>query len=51
MNVFEKLHINNRKVACIKDIEEFEEIDYKNVNFFLKKEVDKAWKFLVQACK
>jgi len=45
-NILEKLHLENRKISCIKDIEELEDIDYTQIDKYLEENRDMSWKFL-----
>lgn len=45
-NVLEKCSIQSRKIKCIKDLEELADIDYKQVNRHLEKEIRRSEAFL-----
>lgn len=48
-NILEKVHMNSRKIGCIKDMERLEDIDYKVVKQYLRDEIERSWEFLRSA--
>lgn len=48
-NILEKVHLNDRKIGCVKDLDYLRDIDYSKVNVYLQKEVNRSWQFLEKA--
>ena len=49
LNIIDKLHLNNRSVRCIKDIDLLPEIDYSKLDGYLDESKKKSWEFLKNA--